>query len=463
MSINLFENYRIDWIPKIETKDKEEYIYETIAKQLEDDIKSGKLEAGTKLPSQRDLANYLNVNLGTIAKAFKICRHKGLIYGSVGKGTFVSADVASKKLMFTSTRPEEVYDMGSLFFESSLSNELLSKLKRIIEEIDIKILFEYNGSQGTKSQREVIVNFLEYFKINNIKEEILFSSGSQTAISAILMRFFKRGDKIGTLNFTYPGIKAIASSLGIQLSSIELENQITRESLEQAYKNEKIKGIYLIPDNNIPTAESLSEEKRRLISDFAIEKNLIIIEDAVFSLLEKKDLNPIFTYAPNNTFYIFNTSKLITHGLRIAFLLAPKKYLDDLKDSLYNLNIAASPLLIEVFVKLIDNKIIFEILNENKKNIIKRNRIIDKYLGNYQVKGEGTSLFRWVLLPENINGKDFEKLAYSKGVQVYCSERYVVGKEKLPEAIRVSTLSIKDEKDFEKAIKIVKKLLEEKI
>ncbi|GAB2535230.1 hypothetical protein GCM10026983_03380 [Gracilibacillus alcaliphilus] len=54
--------------------------------------------SGTKLPPQRELADYLDLNLSTISKAFKECGLKGLLSSSVGSGTFVAYDALSMRI-----------------------------------------------------------------------------------------------------------------------------------------------------------------------------------------------------------------------------------------------------------------------------------------------------------------------------------------------------------------------------
>ena len=67
-----------------------------IARQLESDIRNGDLLPGTKLPPQRGLADYLDVNVSTVSRAFGICSRKGLLGGTVGSGAFVAYDALAK-------------------------------------------------------------------------------------------------------------------------------------------------------------------------------------------------------------------------------------------------------------------------------------------------------------------------------------------------------------------------------
>ena len=95
MSVNSFERYRLSWKPRL--KEHCEVKYLVLARQLEDDILSSRLKPGTKLPPQRELADYLDLNFTTVTRAYDLCRQKGLIYGIVGSGTFVASPSKSQR------------------------------------------------------------------------------------------------------------------------------------------------------------------------------------------------------------------------------------------------------------------------------------------------------------------------------------------------------------------------------
>ena len=70
MSINSFDNYYMSWRPELRRDGAPLYL--SLAEQLERDIASGMLLPGTKLPPQRELADFLGINLSTISRAFKL-------------------------------------------------------------------------------------------------------------------------------------------------------------------------------------------------------------------------------------------------------------------------------------------------------------------------------------------------------------------------------------------------------
>ena len=73
--------YLLTWKPERERLTRP--VYQSLAKALEDDIASGALPAGTKLPPQRELANFLDIHFTDLTRAINLrtegphlCRHR---------------------------------------------------------------------------------------------------------------------------------------------------------------------------------------------------------------------------------------------------------------------------------------------------------------------------------------------------------------------------------------------------
>ena len=88
MPINDFITHPLTWQPRREDLSRPKYA--SLASQLQKDIEEGLLPPGTRLPPQRMLADYLDINFTTVTRAYEICRERSLVYGITGRGTFVS-------------------------------------------------------------------------------------------------------------------------------------------------------------------------------------------------------------------------------------------------------------------------------------------------------------------------------------------------------------------------------------
>ena len=65
-------------------------VYEQIIKQVEEQVLTGILKEGDKLPSVRSLSVKLSINPNTIQRAYMTLEQEGLIYPVKGKGNFVA-------------------------------------------------------------------------------------------------------------------------------------------------------------------------------------------------------------------------------------------------------------------------------------------------------------------------------------------------------------------------------------
>ena len=144
----------------------------------------------------------------------------------------------------------------------------------------------------------------------------------------------------------------------------------------------------------------------------------------------------------------------------MSYIYSPKAYYEKIKTALYNINIAVSPLLVEMASRIINSRDLEKIISIRKKKIKDRNKIFNEYLSNYKVLGEEQCPFRWLIIPEYFTGKSFELCAKKFGVNWYASERFAVGGRKLINAVRIAVTSAKSNEEFEKGIKIIKNLLE---
>jgi GntR family transcriptional regulator len=72
-------------------------IYQQIADEIRLLIVRGDLKENTTLPSVRQLANDLGVNLNTVAAAYRELQNDGLLTIKHGAGAIVTSDISDKK------------------------------------------------------------------------------------------------------------------------------------------------------------------------------------------------------------------------------------------------------------------------------------------------------------------------------------------------------------------------------
>ena len=457
MPHNSFENYPMSWRPTL--KKGTEPLYISLATQLENDIAGGILRPGTKLPPQRELADFLDINVSTVSRAFKICSQKGLLSGTIGSGTYVAYDICTNVFDVSTFNKPHFIELGSMMPETIPQGEVISLFQKMLTEPDFGELFQY--SHGISDwQREAAAKLMNRVGCPASAGQVLTASGGQNAIAAIFAGLFQPGDRLGVDPLVYPGLKSAAKLFGVQLIAIEQENgEMSEAGLHYAIKNDNIRGIYVMPDCQNPTTYTMTEECRKMIARIAKEFHLIVIEDGINSLLLEKKRRTIYADAPEQTIFLLSLSKTVNPALRLAYLGVPEQYYQKMNNALYNINLSQSALLTELASRMIVSGQLETLLERRRKGLILRNQLTDQVLSRYEIWGNSTSLNRWLCLPRGITGAQFEHLASEHGVLVYSSERFTVGRNTPAGAVRLAICAPDSMKELEQGLMILDDLL----
>src|ERR1017187_8949787 len=79
----------MEFIPKLDHQ-AESPLYRQLFGQIAQQIRSGQLARGERLPATRELAGLLGLNRTTVSAAYEMLETEGLISGQVGRGSFVT-------------------------------------------------------------------------------------------------------------------------------------------------------------------------------------------------------------------------------------------------------------------------------------------------------------------------------------------------------------------------------------
>lgn len=459
MPVNSFEDYPMSWKPVL-PKDSSLPLYKLLAQLLEKSIREGALKPGDMLPPQRELADFLDVNLSTISRAFKLCEQKGLICAKTGKGTFIAADVQVNTILLDPSATQNLIELGAAHPPYEENKTVLDFIRNWTKTPSADHFLKYLSPFGTQAQLHAAEKFFNGLGIPMDNSTALLAPGGQNAIFSSLLAFFRSGDRIAVPSLIYPGVKHAAKALGIQLFPIPEENgEFSAAAFEQACQRENIKGLYLIPDLCNPTTHTLSETARREIAAAAKKYGALIIEDAINSLFAEKRVTPLVKLAPAQTIYIFSLSKVLCAGLRIAYIATPKALAETMRQALYAANLTVSPFCAEITRQLLAAPLFHRILAERRQKIFARSQIFDDCFKGFTWQGDPYCNFRWLLLSDNWKGYAFETCAKNAGVQVYCAERFCVGSAEIPNAVRICTTAPKSAEELVKGLQILKSLL----
>ena len=113
-------------------------VYEQIIKQVEEQVLTGILKEGDKLPSVRSLSVKLSINPNTIQKAYTELDRRQLIITVPGKGSFISEKAITSPNKFPEVREDKCSALllaNKIIRELALAGVTKEEIINNIEEV----------------------------------------------------------------------------------------------------------------------------------------------------------------------------------------------------------------------------------------------------------------------------------------------------------------------------------------
>ena len=443
MPVNSFDNYPMSWKP--ERKALKRPFYESIASLLEQDIMNGFLAPGTKLPPQRELADFLDLNFTTITRAYKLCEVKGLIYAVTGKGTFVSPN-AARSITISTDKVTNCIDLGFVASFEQSNGVVAEAMQKVMSKNYLEQLLNYNDPTGIPHQKAAGLNWMQSFGIQADQEHVSIVSGAQNALAIILNALFEPGNRIATDLYTYSNFIELAKMLHIQLVPIlGDEFGMLPDELDKQCMQLNIQGIFLMPSCNNPTTIMMSDVRKQEIATIIQKHRLILIEDDIYAFLTAGIIpdyqQPMFNLLPEQSVYICGTSKSICSGLRVAYIVYGDAFREKILQAIFNINVKTSSLDAEIITELILSGKALEIASYKQQLAQDSNNIYMKYFPRRELIGHPLSFYRWLSIKEHSNGILLEKDLKEHGVRVFHSDRFVSGSTTPNKYLRIALSS----------------------
>ncbi|KOO48764.1 MocR-like pyridoxine biosynthesis transcription factor PdxR [Viridibacillus arvi] len=435
----------MDWKPDRKAK---KAIYKQLAEYIEKGIADGTFPPDKPLPSERNLANILEINRSTVVNAYDELESIGLIERNRGSGTTISKDIwgITKKripswnryigagsflpnLPVTQKIRKEAVEHNLINLATGeLSEELFPKsfLSEITSTRSFIGSLGYDHPQGSEILRKTLTKHIKKSRgIETNPSSILITSGAQQALHLIVQCLLKPGDAIAIEDPSYNYNLPIFKSAGIQIHYLPVDRDgINLEDLQSLYKKHRIKMLFLNPDFQNPTGSLMNLKKREAILDITSKFGIPVVEDDPYSLtaFSGDKISTLKSIDKNgNVLYISSLSKIVASGLRIGWIIGPTSVIERLSDAKQQIDFGHSS-----YTQWIANDFIeSENFNFHIKSLIKelekrRDKIIkslDDYLrGQVEYSIPQGGIHIWCKILKNFNEIQLLEESIKRGV-----------------------------------------------
>lgn len=388
-------------------------IYQQIVQFVCNKVSTGEWPIGTRLPSQRMLAENFDVNRSTIVTAIDELASYGIIEGCHGAGTQIISNTWS--LLLPPSPDWSNYVSSGFFRANNATIQAINQLefvpgmirlgtgeldprlfpegmwKYVLEILSRKVTsLGYLEPLGLPELREAISCYMKTLGIDAPPSCILITSGSLQALQLISVCLLKDHSTIYTEAPTYLKSLQVFQSAGMNLSGIPMDNRgMQFWKLEPQLKRKEPQSssiLYTIPTNHNPTGITMSEGRRKELIEFCTANRLPIIEDGAYQEL-CYDSSPPKTLKSMDkngmVIYLGSASKSFAPGLRIGWLIAAEPIVQRLGDVKMQMDYGASSVSQWAFAELLSSGMYSKHLMDLKGELLRRRNYALSVLEHY--------------------------------------------------------------------------------
>lgn len=447
-------------------------LYLQIYRQLQEQILSGQLPAGSVLPGSRTMAADLGVGRNTVDNAYSQLSTEGYLRSEPGRGFVVQelprllpgTPVQQKLSPPATSVPSVRYDLfyGNMSPRDFPYDAWRKELNNILDKERQGQVNAYQSHKGDDLLRRELVEYL--FSTRGVvcsPEQIVITSGMQGSLEILCK-----------LLYPSPGIHAFEepsydkSRLLFQLHNIPSvsmsldEHGAVPASLPE---DRPVTSVYLTPSHQFPTGILMPIQRRYEFLNWAETHNAYLIED---------DYDSDFSYHANpipalqsidrngRVIYLGSFSKSLSPSIRMSYMVLPPALIQLYDTKLKDYNCMVPRLLQRTLGQFMANghyqRLIRRLRTKFRKTHDLLSREIRQLSPDIDIYSQGYALKFLLTFPAHMSREWLMAQALRQGVRVYSPERFWQNPALCPHNLLLLGFTAMEQKDIVPCIQLLK-------
>jgi GntR family transcriptional regulator/MocR family aminotransferase len=334
----------------------QESIHQQIEGKLRAAIVSGRLPAGTRLPSTRIFASEIGVSRNTVLQVFETLTEEGLLTSRLGAGTFVAelTDDGPTGLFANEHRKPEYggYPFRSLSrrgksLVASATGEFSERPTPFMPDLPdlrefpirtwLRLLNETSGrltgeiladtsNAGYEPLRRAIAQHLNASKgMNCDYTQVIITTGSQQSLDLVCRMLLDVGDPVWLEEPGYIGARSVFAANGATLYPVRVDAEgIDVSAVINMHPAPRV--IFTSSSRHYPLGATLSMVRRESMINFARKCGCWIVEDGYDHEFRYSGGTPPSVYgldAGARTIHLGTFSKVLLPSFRLGYVVVP--------------------------------------------------------------------------------------------------------------------------------------------
>ena len=413
-------------------KNKKKLLYEQLYEHIAEEIHSGRISEGERLPSKKSLASHLKISVNTVENAYSILVAEGYIEAKPRSGYYVQRvemPILNEVRFADGNRvkklPEKKYKIDFKTNSTDVKSFPYATWVRLSKEIMYSKpeLLDIGDFRGDVELRENIAKYLHEFRgVHTKPENIVIGAGIEYLLT-LLIRILK-GKIYAIENPGYVKVEQIFKNSANAVNYIPVDNG--GMSIDYLYHtNSDI--VYLTPSHQFPTGVVMPIGRRLDLIKWAAEKEgRYIIED---------DYNGEFNFGikpmpaiqglsqGDRVIYLSTFSRILAPSIRISYMALPDELMREYEKHFYGYTCTVPRFEQHTLNCFIERGYFSRHLNRVRNIYRKRCEKLYEILNveDVQISGENAGLHLLVKTPF---AEDFIKTAKNRGIKLYRLDDY---------------------------------------
>ena len=303
--------------------------YTGLASRIRLLVLDGRLPLHTRLPAERELAETLEVSRTTVAAAYERLRADGYLRSRRGSGTWTDLPVNGQhraSAPWATLAPDDVIDFAHAA-PSAPVEVLHQAADAAVAQLARYLPTHGYDPLGLAPLRFAVAERYTARGLPTAPEQILVTSGAQSAFSLILGLLASPGDRILVEHPTYPNALDAIARAGCRAVPVAFTGDgWDLEMMANTFRQAAPRLAYLVPDFHNPTGRCMDAAQRRELVELAQRtRTPLVIDETVAELgLDHPAPPPVAVHdSAGMVITTGSTSKTFWGGLRIGWLRAP--------------------------------------------------------------------------------------------------------------------------------------------
>jgi len=311
-------------------------LYEALYRCIRDDILSGKLPAGEKLPSKRALSQHLEVSKITVETAYSQLLAEGYISSREKVGYFVESVERPARREAAAPHPQPAEPPRPLLDLTQNGTEhfpfsVWSRLQREVMLDYGEQLLRPLPHQGIPELRQAIADHLAAFRGMDIDPDNILIGAGTDFLYNLLIQLLGRDKVYAVEEPGYGKIRKIYGAGGVACISVPMDE---KGVLPGALQGADV--LHFSPSHHFPTGLVTPVGRRLELLHWARQTGCWIIEDDYDSEF-RFDAHPMPAMQSldrERVIYMNSFSKTLAPSIRISYLVLPEMLMAEFKRKL---------------------------------------------------------------------------------------------------------------------------------